>query len=278
MKHHDTPYSERDLRTMLQRVADGALSIDQAADALRALPAEELGFASLDHHRALRKGFPEVVFCQSKTPAQVSEIFSRLAKTGQSVLGTRATPEHFKAARRRTRAVKYDPLGRTLWIQAPRREPPSPGVVLVSAGTADLPVAEEAAKTLEVLGHRPERIYDVGVAGLHRLVKHTRTIQHANVVIVVAGMEGALASVIGGLTSAPVVAVPTSVGYGTSLGGFTALFAMLNSCSPGISVVNIDNGFGAGYLAASINRRIIDGPAGAARPKRAAKSHRPSPR
>jgi pyridinium-3,5-biscarboxylic acid mononucleotide synthase len=264
MKRHDTPYSEVDLLGMLKRVAAGSLSIDRAADALRALPVEELGFASLDHHRALRKGFPEVVFCQSKTPAQVSEIFARLAKTGQAVLGTRATPDHYKAARRRNRKVKYDPLGRALWIEAPRRAPRTPGVVLVSAGTADLPIAEEAARTLEVLGHEPERIYDVGVAGLHRLVRHTRTIQHANVVIVVAGMEGALASVIGGLTSAPVVAVPTSVGYGTSLGGFTALFAMLNSCSPGISVVNIDNGFGAGYLAASINRRIVGGPAGKA--------------
>jgi pyridinium-3,5-biscarboxylic acid mononucleotide synthase len=261
MKRHDTPYSESDLLGMLARVADGSLSIGQAADALRALPVEELGFASLDHHRALRKGFPEVVFCQSKTPAQVAEIFARLAKTGQAVLGTRATPEHYRAAKRRNGKVRYDPLGRALWIAAPRRAPLTPGVVLVSAGTADLPIAEEAARTLEVLGHEPERIYDVGVAGLHRLVKHTRAIQHANVVIVVAGMEGALASVIGGLTSAPVVAVPTSVGYGTSLGGFTALFAMLNSCSPGISVVNIDNGFGAGYLAASINRRIIGGPA-----------------
>jgi NCAIR mutase (PurE)-related protein len=264
MKRHETPYSEPDLLAMLKRVADGSLSIGQAADALRALPVEELGFASLDHHRALRKGFPEVVFCQSKTPAQVAEIFARLAKTGQSVLGTRATPDHYKAAKRKTRTVKYDELGRTLWIDAPRRSPLAPGVVLVSAGTADLPVAEEAARTLEVLGHQPARIYDVGVAGLHRLVKHTRAIQHANVVIVVAGMEGALASVIGGLTSAPVVAVPTSVGYGTSLGGFTALFAMLNSCSPGISVVNIDNGFGAGYLAASINRRILGGREGQA--------------
>ena len=262
MTRHDTPYSEADLRGMLQRVADGSLSIDGAADALRALPVEELGYASLDHHRALRKGFPEVVFCQSKTPAQVAEIFARLAKTGQAVLGTRATPAHYKAAKKKNRTVQYDELGRTLWIEAPRRTPLTPGVVLVSAGTADLPIAEEAARTLEVLGHRPERIYDVGVAGLHRLVKHTRTLQRANVVIVVAGMEGALASVIGGLTSAPVVAVPTSVGYGTSLGGFTALFAMLNSCSPGIAVVNIDNGFGAGYLAASINHRIVRGAAG----------------
>ncbi|MCX6544519.1 MAG: nickel pincer cofactor biosynthesis protein LarB [Acidobacteria bacterium] len=259
MKRNITPCSERDIRFLLERVSKGTISIDEAVGDLRALPVEELGFASLDHHRTLRKGFPEVVFCQNKTPAQVAEIFIRLASTGQAVLGTRATPAQFRAARRRCRAVKYDELARTLWIDAPRRNPLVPGVVLMSAGTADLPIAEEAARTLDVLGHQPERIYDVGVAGLHRLVRHTRTIQRANVVIVVAGMEGALASVVGGLTSAPVVAVPTSVGYGTSVGGFTALFAMLNSCSPGVAVVNIDNGFGAGYLAASINRRIVGG-------------------
>jgi hypothetical protein len=156
----------------------------------------------------------------------------------------------------------FDALARTLTVEPKARAPRAKGIVLVSAGTADLPVAEEAARTLEVLGFEPERIYDVGVAGLHRLVKHTRAIQEANVVIVVAGMEGALASVVGGLTSAPVVAVPTSVGYGTSFGGLTALFAMLNSCAPGVAVVNIDNGFGAAYLAASINRRIRDGGSG----------------
>jgi len=251
-----TPYSPADLRALLERVASGGTSIEEATQALQAMPTEELGYASLDHHRAMRKGFPEVVFCQSKTPQQVAEIIARLAKTGQPVLGTRASEAHYKAAKKKTRAVVYDPLGRTLTVEPKRTTPRVKGIVLVSAGTADLPVAEEAGRTLEVLGFEPERIYDVGVAGLHRLVRHTRAIQHATVVIVVAGMEGALASVVGGLTAAPVVAVPTSVGYGTSFGGLTALFAMLNSCAPGVAVVNIDNGFGAAYLAASITRRI----------------------
>ena len=254
-----TPFSATDLRTLLEGVAAGAVSIAEAARALQAMRAEELGFASLDHHRAMRKGFPEVVFCQGKTPAQVAEIVSRMAKTGQPVLGTRANEAHYRAAKKKTPAVVFDALARTLTIEPRRSTPRAKGIVLVSAGTADLPVAEEAARTLEVLGFEPERIYDVGVAGLHRLVKHTRAIQAANVVIVVAGMEGALASVVGGLTAAPVVAVPTSVGYGTSFGGLTALFAMLNSCAPGVAVVNIDNGFGAAYLAASINRRIREG-------------------
>lgn len=252
----DAPFSEANLRRLLHEVATGAVPVEDALDALRAGPIEEIGYASLDHHRELRKGFPEVIFCQSKTPLQVAEIVQRLARKGPRVLGTRATPAHFAAVRRKVRDAKYDACSRTLWID---RDPDGlrlPGVALVSAGTADLPVAEEAARTLDLLGHRPERVLDVGVAGLHRLVRHTRTLQHANVVIVVAGMEGALASVVGGLTPAPVIAVPTSVGYGASLGGLTALFAMLNSCAPGVAVVNIDNGFGAAYLAAAINRRI----------------------
>lgn len=250
-----TPFSATDLRALLERVAAGAVSIAEAARALQAMPAEELGFASLDHHRAMRKGFPEVVFCQSKTPAQVAEIVSRMAKTGQPVLGTRANEAHYRAAKKKTPAVVFDALARTLTVEPTRRAPRAKGIVLVSAGTADLPVAEEAARTLEVLGFEPDRIYDVGVAGLHRLVKHTRAIQAANVVIVVAGMEGALASVVGGLVSAPVIAVPTSVGYGASFHGLAPLLTMLNSCASGVSVVNIDNGFGAGYIAALINRQ-----------------------
>ena len=251
-----TPVAVRDL---LARVADGRLDVEAAAETLRALPVEELAFASLDHHRALRKGFPEVVFCQGKTPDQVAEIFVRLAAAGPRVLGTRAADEHFRATRRRVRDVKYDPLGRTLWVDREPERPRLPGIALIAAGTSDLPVAEEAARTLDLLGHAPERIYDVGVAGLHRLIRHTRAIQHADVVIVVAGMEGALPSVVGGLVAAPVIAVPTSIGYGASFGGLTALLAMLNSCAPGISVVNIDNGFGAAYQAAAINQRIRGG-------------------
>lgn len=260
----DRPYSESGLRHLLDRVAAGRLSVPDAAAALHALPAEELGFASLDHHRALRKGFPEVIFCQGKTEAQVAEIFARLARRAPRILGTRATPGQYRAARRKTPAARYDALARTIWVDREPDRPRMPGVVLAAAGTADLPVAEEAARTLDLLGHVPQRIFDVGVAGLHRLVPHTRALQQANVVIVVAGMEGALASVVGGLTPAPLIAVPSSVGYGASLGGLTALFAMLNSCAPGLAVVNIDNGFGAAYLAAAINCRIANAGAAAA--------------
>jgi NCAIR mutase (PurE)-related protein len=255
------PLSETHLRRLLRAVADGVIPVEEAADTLRAAPIEELGFASLDHHRTLRKGFPEVIFCQGKIPPQVALILASLARVSPRVLGTRATPEHFKAARRKVRDARYDALARTLWVDRDPGGVRLPGVALVAAGTADLPVAEEAARTLDLMGHTPERVYDVGVAGLHRLVPHTRVLQRANVVIVVAGMEGALASVVGGLTPAPVIAVPTSVGYGASLGGLTALFAMLNSCAPGVSVVNIDNGFGAAYVAATINRRVHERPA-----------------
>jgi NCAIR mutase (PurE)-related protein len=249
-------FSTEAVHDLLTRVADGKLSVDEASRALRGMPVEELGFASLDHHRAHRKGFPEVIFCQGKSPAQVAEIAARLAERSPVVLGTRASAEHFKAARRRVKDLQYDEIGRTIWIDRDPGRRRLPGVALVAAGTSDLRVAEEAARTLDLLGHHPERIYDVGVAGLHRLVRHTRSLQDADVVIVVAGMEGALPSVIGGLVAAPVIAVPTSIGYGASFGGLTALLAMLNSCASGVSVVNIDNGFGAAYQAAAINRRI----------------------
>lgn len=246
--------SEPTLRRLLEGVAGGSVPIDDALSTLRALPAEELGYASLDHHRSLRLGFPEVVFCQGKTPAQVAEIFGRLARRAPRVLGTRATPAHHAAARRVLKGIRYDETARVLWVDREPDRERRPGVVLAAAGTSDLPVAEEAARTLDLLGHQATRVYDVGVAGLHRLVRHTTTLQGARVVIVVAGMEGALASVVGGLVAAPVIAVPTSVGYGASFGGITALLAMLNSCAPGVAVVNIDNGFGAAYLAAAINR------------------------
>lgn len=249
-------FSDQAILRLLGAVADGTTSVEAASQQLRGLPVEELGFASLDHHRALRKGFPEVIFCAGKSPDQVAEIFARLAVHSPRVLGTRATAEHFKATRRKVRDVQFDPLGRTLWIDRDPGRPRLPGIALVAAGTSDLPVAEEAARTLDLLGHEPVRIYDVGVAGLHRLVRHTPTLQQADVVIVVAGMEGALPSVVGGLVSAPVIAVPSSVGYGASFGGLTALLAMLNSCASGVSVVNIDNGFGAAYQAAAINQRI----------------------
>lgn len=247
---------ETSLRQLLLRLAAGEVNVDAAVDSLRNLPFEDLGFAQLDHHRALRGGFPEVIFCAGKTPEQVAGIVERLAAQGPRVLGTRASTEQFEAARRRVPELQYHTLARCLWLDRTAEEPRQPGVVIAAAGTSDLPVVEEAALTLALMGHAAHRIVDVGVAGLHRLLPHIPTLQHANVVIVVAGMEGALASVVGGLTDAPVIAVPTSVGYGASFGGVAALLAMLNSCASGVAVVNIDNGYGAGHMAALINRRI----------------------
>jgi hypothetical protein len=226
---------------------------------------EDLGFATLDHERVRRKGFPEVVYCAGKTPEQVAAIVERLAAREPRVLGTRASEAQFSAARRRVPGLRYHEQARALFLDREPRRRRLAGVVVAAAGTSDLPVAEEAALTLDLMGHAPERIYDVGVAGLHRLVRHLTALRAANVVVVVAGMEGALPSVVGGLVSAPVIAVPTSVGYGASFGGVTALLAMLNSCAPGVAVVNIDNGYGAGHLAASINARIAGGRKGGAR-------------
>jgi NCAIR mutase (PurE)-related protein len=236
---------------MLAECVAGKRSIDDVVACLRTPPVENLGFARLDHHRSLRQGFTEVVYCASKTPPQVAQIMARLAERHGRVLGTRASREHFEACRE-IEGIQYHELGKALWIDR-EPTPKQPGVALVAAGTADLPVAEEAGITLELMGHAPQRIYDVGVAGLHRLLDELPAIQKANVIVAVAGMEGALPSVIGGLVSCPVIAVPTSVGYGTGAGGLAALMSMLNSCASGLGVVNIDNGFGAGFLAARIN-------------------------
>jgi len=251
-------------------VAAGSVPVEEALAALGTPAAEDLGFATLDHDRARRKGFPEVVFCQGKTPRQAAEIFGRLAAVTPRVLATRATPEHYRATRRIVRAAQYDELARAIWVDREPGRPRHPGVAVVAAGTSDLPVAEEAVRTLDLMGHAADRVYDVGVAGLHRLVRHAPALRRATVVVVVAGMEGALPSVVGGLVAAPVIAVPTSVGYGASFGGIAALLAMLNSCAPGVAVVNIDNGFGAGYLAAVVNRQIH----GAQLPARARRSTR----
>ncbi len=244
------------LRGLLEAVAKGEESVDDALSSLRTLPFEDIGFATLDHHRSLRWGFPEVIYCAGKTPAQVSEIASRLAKHGPRLLATRATSAHYVAARERVSDLNYSPLSRCIWLDRAPEIARRKGVVFVAAGTSDLPVLEEAALTSDLMGHTPIRIIDVGVAGLHRLMPHVSTLQSANVVVVFAGMEGALASVVGGLTDAPVIAVPTSVGYGASFGGLAALLAMLNSCASGVAVVNVDNGFGAGFMAALINNRI----------------------
>ena len=251
-----SPLAPANLRAILEQLAAGKVSPAEAEQSLRHLPFENLGFANLDHHRHLRRGFPEVVFCSGKTTEQVAAIVERFAAVSGHVLGTRASREQYEAARVRVPKLQYHELARVLYLD-PTPNEKHDGVAVLAAGTSDLPVAEEAALTAELLGHRPHRIYDVGVAGLHRLMHHLPTLQHARAIVVVAGMEGALPSVVGGLVSAPIVAVPTSVGYGASFGGLAALLGMLNSCTPGVTVVNIDNGFGAGYFAASINRACI---------------------
>ena len=228
------------------------MSADEALGAIRQLPFEDIGFAKIDHHRALRCGVPEVILCRGKTPDQVAQISERIVAAGSNLLATRAEPDHFQAVAALCPQAEYRETARCITVCL--EDPGGTGCVLVvTAGTGDLPVAEEAVVTAEMLGANVELISDVGVAGLHRLLAFREDLERAHVLVVVAGMEGALASVIGGLVAKPVIAVPTSVGYGASFGGVTALLSMLNSCAAGVSVVNIDNGFGAGYVAALIN-------------------------
>jgi len=244
------------LEQLLQAVREGSLSVQQALQQLRVLPYENVEFARVDTHRALRTGFPEVVFCQGKTPEQVIAILERLGNRHRKVLATRASPELAAQVKERFPHVRYYDTARILALgeNEPDSEIPQHRYVLVvAAGTSDLPVAEEAAVTASEMGSRVERLYDVGVAGLHRLLSQSEKLFAAHVLVVVAGMEGALPSVVGGLVSRPVIAVPTSVGYGAHFGGLAPLLTMLNSCAPGVAVVNIDNGFGAGYLAHLIN-------------------------
>ncbi len=242
----------------MEQVQGGQVAIDDAMERLRHLPYEDLGFARVDHHRQLRKGFPEVIFCPGKTIEQIVRIFESLAERGNNVLATRARPEAFEALVKTGKfpAARYDDLARTITLEQ-KELPQSKSVLpIVTAGTADLPVAMEAKVTAEIMGQRTELICDVGVAGLHRLLGSVPRLNEANILIVVAGMEGALASVVGGLVSCPVIAVPTSVGYGANFQGVAALLTMLNSCASGITVVNIDNGFSAAVTATMINRKI----------------------
>jgi NCAIR mutase (PurE)-related protein len=245
------------LRALLDDVKSGAMSADSAHDQLlqylRQAPFENLGFARVDHHRSIRQGFPEVVFGPGKTPQQIAAISERIVAAGHNLLVTRTTPEAHAAVNERVPGVSFHEQARTITFRA-ADSPAGRGTVLVAAaGTADLPVAEEAAVSAEIMGNPVDRLYDVGVAGLHRLLAEHARLAAAHVLIVVAGMEGALPSVVGGLVDAPVIAVPTSIGYGASFGGVTALLAMLNSCASGVSVVNIDNGFGAAAVASAIN-------------------------
>jgi NCAIR mutase (PurE)-related protein len=242
------------LRKLLQQVKKGALSPDEAVSRLRHLPFEDLGFAKVDHHRRLRLGLPEVIFSRGKTPQQVAAIFKRLAAHGSNVLATKAEPEHFRAVKKAVRKAEYHELAQAITLKRDTTKYGSGIIVVISAGTSDIPVAEEALVTADVMGNEVAHLYDVGVAGIHRLLANKAVLQDARVAIVCAGMEGALPSVVGGLVGVPVIAVPTSVGYGAAFKGLAALLGMLNSCASNVSVVNIDNGFGAGYVASMINR------------------------
>jgi NCAIR mutase (PurE)-related protein len=242
------------IRKLFEQVRRGRLSPDEAVERLRHMPFEDLGFAKVDHHRALRNGMPEVIFGQGKTPAQIASIFSRLAKHGGNILATRASKEQFAAVRKKNSKAEYRTLAQAIVLQRDRNKYGKGIIAVVSAGTSDIPVAEEAVVTAEMMGNDVEHLYDVGVAGIHRLMANRASLTRARVVIVCAGMEGALPSVVGGLVGVPVIAVPTSVGYGAAFKGLAALLGMMNSCASNVSVVNIDNGFGAGYVAALINR------------------------
>ncbi len=253
---------ESRLRDMLEAVRTGECDVGDAVSRLRAMPFEDIGFAKLDHHRAVRCGFPEVIYCLGKTPAQVAELFDRSAATGLNVLATRATSEVYEAVAAQRPGAEFSTIASTITLRQTDRKTSAGTIAIVSAGTSDMPVAEEARITADIMDQRTETFYDVGVAGIHRLLAQSQALQAANVAVVVAGMEGALASVVGGLVACPVIAVPTSTGYGASFGGLSALLAMLNSCASGVSVVNIDNGFGAGYTAAMINQHCTEGPTG----------------
>ena len=243
-------------RTMLQRLQAGEITIDEAESYFNRAPYEEMDYAKLDTHRGMRSGFPEVVFCQGKTDDHLLGVYRKLLEFDGRVLGTRASREQYGLIKAEIEDAVYDPVSRILKVDRKPLEKKGK-VAICCAGTADVPVAEEAAQTAEYFGTYVERVFDVGVSGIHRLLSKTELLQNCNCVVAIAGMEGALASVIGGLVSVPVIAVPTSVGYGASFNGLSALLTMINSCANGIAVVNIDNGYGAGYMATQINRLAV---------------------
>jgi len=245
----------RKLEDLLKKVKSGKTSIDEAIAQLKSLPFEDLGYARIDHHRSLRKGFPEVIWGEGKTSGQILSIMKELRRKGQNILITRLEERKAKAIQNIFPKSRYYPRSKVLTYLTHPVKPEGRGTILIiTAGTTDIPVAEEAAVTAQFMGNRVETLYDVGVAGIHRLLSERTRLEAARALVVVAGMEGALPSVVGGLVDRPVIAVPTSIGYGTSFGGITALLAMLNSCASGVAVVNIDNGFGAGYMASLMNR------------------------
>ncbi|MFD3156074.1 nickel pincer cofactor biosynthesis protein LarB [Haloimpatiens sp. FM7330] len=243
-----------EIKTLLEKVKGGDIEIQEAVDIFKDLPYKELGYAKIDNHREIRVGYPEVIYCEGKTVEQVKGIVQFMSTKNSNILATRANYEMYKAVKKICNEAEYNELARTIIVREKEVTVTDTYIAIVTAGTSDIPVAEEAAVTAEILGNKVEKVIDVGVAGIHRLFDKIDIIRGAKVVIVAAGMEGALASVVGGLVDKPVIAVPTSVGYGASFKGLTALLSMLNSCASGVSVVNIDNGFGAGYLASMINK------------------------
>jgi NCAIR mutase (PurE)-related protein len=248
---------ENRLREMLEELEQGRMTVDEIIEGLRRLPFEDMGFAKIDHHRSLRRGFPEVIFCEGKSPDEIVKIATGMIEQGADLLATRCSPELFAEVKADIAEAVYDEKARLFTVQQTGRRRRG-RVAVVSGGTSDRQVAEEAALTADFFGCNVDRLYDVGVAGIHRLFNSWDKVRGVDAIIVVAGMEGALASVVAGIADAPIIAVPTSVGYGASFGGISALLTMLNSCAGGVTVVNIDNGFGAGYAAAVICRKIYD--------------------
>ncbi len=246
--------TRNDIESLLTDIREGRKSVEEGLEILKDLPFTDLGFARIDHHRELRTGYPEIVYCAGKTSEQVVEIFRVMCNRQNNVIGTRADENEYKSVKKIIPDAVYYPAARIISVQKKKPEIPSSSIAVITAGTSDMPVAEEAAVTAELLGNNVLRIYDAGVAGIHRLVDKLPDIRTCRVAVVIAGMEGALASVVGGLVDIPVIAVPTSIGYGANFGGISALLAMLTSCSSGVTVVNIDNGFGAGFSASMINR------------------------
>jgi NCAIR mutase (PurE)-related protein len=248
------PVNEAALRELLQRYRRGRLGLDSVLKALKSLPYEDIGFAKIDTHRSLRKGFPEVIFGPGKTPEQVVKICRSMAPIHKEILITRASEDVYSALKTEFPEARFHPDSRAVTIAGEVKVVGRGTILVLTGGTSDIPVADEAAVTAWIMGNRVERLFDVGVAGIHRLLNHKEALFSASVIIAVAGMEGALPSVVGGMVDAPIIAVPTSIGYGSHFGGISALLSMLNSCAPGVAVVNIDNGFGAGYIASVINR------------------------
>lgn len=246
--------NEQGLKKLLESLSKGEINVDQALKNLKDFEYKDLDFAKIDNHRSIRTGYPEVIFCQGKTPEQVASIIKYMNTRDHNILGTRASSEVFEKVKQECPEAEYNPMARTIIVRKTETEKTKTHIAVLSAGTSDMPVAEEAAITAEIFGNEVKRYYDVGVAGIHRLYNHMAEIRQAKVLVVVAGMEGALPSIVGGVVDKPVIAVPTSVGYGAAFHGVAALLGMLTTCASGVSVVNIDNGFGAGYLAGMINK------------------------